>query len=46
MLLIARRSFFFTALQLVAITSYTVSLRLAKKKQQRTLNTTQMRILG
>jgi len=46
MMLIARRSFFFTAVQFVAITSYTVSLRLAKKKQQRTLNTTQLRILG
>jgi len=40
MMLIARRSFFFAALQFVGITSYTVSLRLAKKKQQRTLNTT------
>ena len=46
MMLIARRSFFFTALQFVVITSYTVSLRLAKKKQQRTLYTTQLRILG
>ncbi len=46
MMLIARRSFFFTALQFVEITRYTVSLRLAKKKQQRTLNTTQLRILG
>ena len=45
-MLIARRYFFFTALQLVAITSYYVSLRLAKKKQQRTLNITQLRILG
>ena len=44
LMLIAR--FFFTALQFVVITSYTVSLRLAKKKQQRTLNTTQLRILG
>ena len=35
-MLIARRCFFFTALQFVAITRYTVSLRLAKKKQQRT----------
>jgi hypothetical protein len=46
MLLIAHRCFFLTALQFVVITSYTVSLRLAKKKQQRTLNTTQLRILG
>jgi len=46
MMLIARRSFFFTALQFVAITRYTVSLRLAKKKQQRTLNTSELRILG
>ena len=45
-MLIARRCFFFTALQFVVITSYTVSLRLAKKKQQRTLNITQLRILG
>jgi len=44
MLLIARRSFFFTALQFVVITSYTVSLHLATKQQQRTLNTTQLRI--
>ncbi len=46
MMLIARRSFFITALQFVDITRYTVSLRLAKKKQQRTLNTTQLRILS
>jgi hypothetical protein len=46
MMLIARRSFFFTALQFVVITNYYVSLRLAKKKQQRTLNITQLRILG
>ena len=46
MMLTARRSFFFTALQFVEITHYTVSLRLAKKKQQRTLNTAQLRILG
>jgi len=46
MLHIARRSFFFTALQFVVITSYTVSLRLAKKKLQRTLNITQLRTLG
>jgi hypothetical protein len=41
-----RCSFFFAALQFVVITCYTASLRLAKKKQQRTLNTTQLRILG
>ena len=46
MLLIARRCFFLTALQFVVITSYTVSSHLAKKKQQRTLNTTQLRISG
>jgi hypothetical protein len=46
MMLIARRSFFFTALQFVVITRYAVSLRLAKKKLQRTLNITQLRILG
>ena len=46
MMLIARRCFFFTALQFVVITSCYVSLRLAKKKQQRMLNTTQLRILG
>jgi hypothetical protein len=42
----ARCSFCFVALQFVVITSYYVSLRLAKKKQQRTLNITQLRILG
>jgi len=46
MMLIARRSFFFAALQLVVVTSYCFSLCLAKKKQQRTLNITQLRILG
>ena len=46
MMLIARRCFFLKALQFVDITSYTASLRIAKKKQQRTLNTTQLRILG
>jgi hypothetical protein len=46
MMLIARHSFFFTALQFVVITRYTILLRIAKKKQQRTLNTTQLRILG
>jgi len=46
MMLIARRCFFFAALQFVVITRYTVSLRLARNKQQRTLNTTQLRISG
>jgi len=46
MMLITRRSFFFTALQFVVTTRYTVSLRLSKKKQQRTLNTPQLRVLG
>jgi len=46
MMLIARRSFIFTALQFVVITSYYVSLRLAKKQQQCTLNITQLRISG
>ena len=46
MMLIARRSFFFVSLQLVVIKSYYVSMCLAKKKQQRTLNATQLRILG
>ena len=45
MMLIARRCFFFTVLPFVVITRYTVSLRLAKQKQQRTLNTAQLRIL-
>jgi len=46
MILIARRCFFFAALQFVVITRYYVSLRFAKKKQQRALNTIQLRILG
>jgi hypothetical protein len=46
MMLITRCSFFFAALQFVVITSYYATLRLDKKKQQRTLNTTQLRILG
>jgi hypothetical protein len=46
MMLLARRCFFSIALQFVVITSYYVSSRLAKKKQQRSLNTTQLRILG
>ncbi len=46
MVFIARCSFIFAALQFVAITNYYASLRLAKKKQQRTLNTIQLRFLG
>jgi hypothetical protein len=46
MMLIARRPFFFSALQLVVITIYCVSVHLTKKKQQRTLNNTQLRILS
>jgi positive regulator of sigma E activity len=46
MMLIACRSFFLTALQFVVITRYNNELRLVNKKQQRTLNTTQLRILG
>jgi hypothetical protein len=42
MMLIARRSFF----SCVAIRCNNELLRLAKKKQQCTLNTTQLRILG
>ncbi|SER25867.1 hypothetical protein SAMN05421690_10156 [Nitrosomonas sp. Nm51] len=46
MMLIAHCSFFFAALQFVAITRYYASLRLAKKKEQCTLNIIQLRILG
>jgi len=46
MMLIARRCLFFIALQFVVITRYYVSLRLARKKQQRTLNTAQLGTLG
>jgi len=46
MAFIARRCFFFATLQFVVITRYYVSLRLVKKKQQRTLYTIQLRILG
>ncbi len=42
MMLIARCCFFFTVLQFVAITRYYASLRLVKKKQQRTLSTIQL----
>jgi hypothetical protein len=45
MILRVYRRFFFAALQFAVITRYTVSLRLAKKKQRRT-NTIQLRILG
>jgi hypothetical protein len=43
LMLIVRRCFFFSVLQFVVITSYYNELRLAKKKQQRTLNTIQLR---
>ncbi len=46
MMLIARRSLFLTALQLVVITSYYASLCLVRNKQQRTLSTIQLRFLG
>ncbi len=46
MMFIARYCFIFAVLQFVAITRYYSSLRLAKKKQYRTLNTIQLRILG
>ncbi len=46
MMLIARYCFIFAVLQFVAITRYYSSLRLAKKKQHRTLNTIQLRISG
>lgn len=46
MMLIAHCSLLFAALQFVVITSYYASLRLAKNKQQCTLSTIQLRILG
>ena len=46
MMFIARCSLIFAVLQFVVITSYYASLRLAKNKQQRTLNTIQLRRLG
>ncbi len=46
MMFIARYCFIFAVLQFVVITRYYSSLRLAKKKQYRTLDTTQLRILG
>jgi len=46
MMFIALCSFIFAVLQFVAITRYYASLRLAKKKQQRTLNTIQLRNSG
>ncbi len=46
MMFIARYSFILAVLQFVAITRYCSSLRLAKKKQYRTLNTIQVKILG
>ena len=46
MIFIARCCFIFAVLQFVVITRYYASLRFAKKKQQRTLNTIQLRNLG
>jgi len=46
MMLIAHCSLLFAALQFVVITRYYASLRLAKNKQQCTLSTIQLRILG
>jgi len=46
MMLIAQCSLFFAALQFVVITRYYASLRLANNKQQCTLSTIQLRILG
>jgi len=46
MIFIARGSLFFAVLRFVAIISYYASLCLAKKNQQPTLNTIQLRILG
>ena len=46
MMLIAHCSLLFAALQFVVITRYYASLRLAKNKQQCTLNTIQLRALG
>jgi len=46
MMLIAHCALFFAALQFVVITCYYASLRLAKDKQQRTLSTIQLRVLG
>ncbi|MDR4520880.1 MAG: hypothetical protein R3E36_09845 [Nitrosomonas sp.] len=46
MVFIARRFLIFAALQCVVITRYYASLRLAKNKNQRTLNPIQLRFLG
>ncbi len=46
MMLIVHCSLSFAALQFVVITRYYASLRLAKNKQQCTLSTIQLRILG
>ncbi|MDR4653196.1 MAG: hypothetical protein MRJ52_12530 [Nitrosomonas sp.] len=46
MVFIARRFLIFAALQFVVITRYYASLRLAKNKNQRTLNPIQLRFLG
>ncbi len=46
MMLIVRCYCFFTVLQFVVITGCYASLRRAKKQQQRTLNTIQLKVLG
>jgi len=46
MVLIARRFLIFAALQFVVITGYYASLCLAKNKNQRTLNSIQLRFSG
>jgi hypothetical protein len=46
MVFIARRFLIPAALQFVVITRYYASLRLAKNKNQRTLNPIQLRFLG
>ena len=46
MILIAHCFLLFSALQFVVITCYYASLRFAKNKQQCTLSTIQLRVLG
>jgi len=46
MMFFVRCYLFFAVLPFVAITHYCASLRLAKKKQQRTPNTIQLRFIG
>jgi hypothetical protein len=46
MVFIARRFLIYAALQFVVITRYYASLCLAKNKNQRTLNSVQLRFLG